>query len=185
MRRLTTISVLSLVGLLAVGVVAAGANRGRAGDHGQVRGARSVGPLVTEAAKKLGVTRAALRSAIVESAEAEVDEAVEDESLDAGEAADRKRLARENLRYAYRLSRAQTVASNLGITTARLNSGFRAARATLILRRIDEAVEDGDLDEEEAAELRDELDAATLPGYKPAGRGLGLGGPGRCAGGRA
>ena len=186
MRRLTTFAVLSLAGLLAVGVVTASANRGGAGGPGQLRGAHgvAVGALVTEAAKELDVTRAALKTAIVESAEAEIDEAVEDDALDADEAADRKQQARENLRYAYRLSRARTVASNLGITTARLNSGFRAARETLILRRIDEAVEDGDLDEEEAAELRDELAEATLPGYKPAGRGLALGGPGRCGGRR-
>lgn len=186
MRRLTTFAVLSLAGLLAVGVVTASANRGAAGGPGEVRGGHgvAVGALVTEAAKELDVTRAALKTAIVESAEAEIDEAVEDEALDTDEAADRKQQARENLRNAYRLSRAQTVASNLGITTARLNSGFRSARETLILRRIDDAVEDGDLDEEEAAELKNELQAATLPGYKPAGRGFGLGGPGRCGGGR-
>lgn len=186
MRRLTTFTVLSLAALLAVGVVTASANRGGAGGLGQVRGAHgvAVGALLTESATELDVARAALKTAIVESAEAEIDEAVEDDTLDAGEAADRKQQARENLRYAYRLSRAQTVASNLGITTARLNSGFRAARETLILRRIDDAVEDGDLDEEEAAELKNELEAATLPGYKPAGRGFALGGPGRCGGRR-
>lgn len=184
MRRLTTFSVLSLAGLLAVGVVTASADRGRAGGLGPGPRAHgvAVGPLVTEAARKLGVTRMALKSAIVESAEAEIDEAVEDEELDAGKPADRKQQARENLRYAYRLSRAQTVASNLGITTARLNSGFRAARETLILRRIDEAVEDGDLDAEEAAELRDELDEEMLPGYQPAV--LGVVGQGGCRGRR-
>jgi hypothetical protein len=184
MRRLTTFTMLSAAALLAFGVVTASANRGGAGRPGQVRGAHGVadGGLVTEAAKELDVTRAALKTAVVESAETEIDEAVEDDALDADEAADRKQQARENLRYAYRLTRAQTVASNLGITTARLNSGFRAARETLILRRIDEAVEDGDLEEEEAAELRDEVAEATLPGYKSAGRGFGLGGPGRGAG---
>jgi hypothetical protein len=183
MRRLTTFTVLSAAALLAVGVVTASANRGRVGP-GQVRGAHGVAPgaLVTEAAKELEVTPAALKTAVVESAEAEIDEAVEGDELDADEAADRKQQARENLRYAYRLTRAQTVASNLGITTARLNSGFRAAGETLILRRIHEVVEDGDLEEEEAAQLRDEVAEATPPGYKPAGRAFGLGGPGRGAG---
>ncbi len=184
MTRLTTVAVLSLAALLTVGATTAAANRGGPGASARGPGAHgvAVGALVTEAAKKLGVTRSALKRSIVESAEAEIDAAVEDESIDADEAAYRKAEARENLRYAYRLSRARTVASNLGITTAKLNSGFRAARGTLILRRIDEAVEDGDLDEEEAAELEDELENATLPGYKPAGRGLG--GPGGCRGRR-
>ena len=176
MRRLTTLGLVSLVVLLAVGVTTASAHRGgpgRTGAHGV-----GIGVLVTEAAKQLDVTRAALKTAIIESAETQIDEAVEDEDIDAGEAAELKQEARENLRFAYRLSRARTVASNLGITTGRLNSGFRAARETLILRRIDEAVEDGDLDAEEAAELKDELEEATLPGYKPRARGFGLGGPG-------
>jgi hypothetical protein len=62
------------------------------------------------------------------------------------------------------------------VTTAKLNSSFRAARRALILARINRAVAKGDLDEEEAAELKQELTQATLPGYKAAGRGFGFGG---------
>lgn len=186
MRRLTLLAVMSLGVLMTVGVATASAHRGGPGKGSGVRGV-AVGSLVTEAGKQLDVSRAKLKAAIVDSAVAEIDEAVEDEDIDAGEAAERKEEASENLRFAYRLSRTRTVASNLGITTARLNSGFRAARQTLILRRIDEAVEDGDLDEEEAAELKAELAEAKLPGYKPAGRGFGIGfgdGPAHHRGGR-
>jgi hypothetical protein len=76
--------------------------------------------------------------------------------------------------FALRISRTKTVASKLGVTTAKLNSGFRAARKALIIARIDKAVKDGDLTEEEAAELKDELDEEDLPGYK-AGGGFGFG----------
>jgi hypothetical protein len=81
------------------------------------------------------------------------------------------------------VSRTKTVASNLGITTAKLNSAFSAARKALAIARIDKAVANGDLDEEEAAEMKQELEDATLPGYK-AGRGFGVGldGPGSCRG---
>lgn len=60
----------------------------------------------------------------------------------------------------------KTVASKLGVTTAKLNAGFRAARKALIIARIDKAVKNGDLTAEEAAELKDELDEEDLPGYK-------------------
>ena len=72
------------------------------------------------------------------------------------------------------LSRTRVVASNLGITATRLNSGFRAARKALIVKRIDEALADGDIDADEAAELKEELEDEDLPGYKSGG-GFGFG----------
>jgi hypothetical protein len=69
------------------------------------------------------------------------------------------------------LRRTRAVASNLGITTTKLNSGFRAARKELIIRRIDAAVADGDLEADEAAELKAELDEEDFPGYKAGGPG--------------
>jgi hypothetical protein len=79
----------------------------------------------------------------------------------------------DNLRLAMALSRTRTVASNLGITTAKLTSGFRAARKALILARIDDALADGDIRADRAAELRQRLDSVQLPGYKV---GFGFGG---------
>jgi prophage DNA circulation protein len=165
MRRLTALAALSLVALLAVGAATAGAH----GGPGRGFKGASAGALVTEAAKQLGVTRAKLVEAIEDAALARIDEAVEDEDIEADEADELKEEARDNLRYAMALSRTRVVASNLGITAAKLNSGFRAARKALIVERIDEALEDGDIDAAEAAELKEELEEEDLPGYK-AGR---------------
>ena len=82
------------------------------------------------------------------------------------------------------LSRASTVAAGLSITATQLNSGFRAARKTLLLAKIDKAVAAGDLTSDEAASLKDELNSTTLPGYKPiSGLGPGFAGGGRHGGG--
>ena len=83
----------------------------------------------------------------------------------------------DNLEYAYRLSRASTVASALGITTTKLNDGFRAARKTIATAQIDAALAAGRIDATQAADAKAALDKATLPGYKAAGLGL-LGGGG-------
>lgn len=171
-KHVPLLVVLSLAALLTVGVTAASAH-GRPGQGPGGRGV-AIGSLVTQSAKQLGVTRAKLKEAIVDSANTSIDEAVEDEEIDADEADELKEEANDNLRVAYALSRTRIVASNLGISTAKLNSGFRAARRTLLLARIDRAVANGDLDEEEAAELKERIADVKLPGYKPAGRGFGL-----------
>ena len=171
-RRLALLAALSLVALLAVGATTAGAH----GGPGRGFKGASASALVTEAAKQLGVSRSTLVAAIEKAAVARIDEAVEDDDLDADEADELKEEAQDNLRFAVALSRTRVVASNLGITAAKLNSGFRAARKTLIVKRIDEALADGDIDAEEAAELKAELNDAELPGYKSAG--FGFGGPG-------
>jgi hypothetical protein len=171
-RKVTLLAALSLVAVLAVGVAAAGAHGGPG--RGPGGASASASALVTEAAKQLGVTRAALVAAIEKAAVARIDEAVEDEDIDADRAAELKEEAQDNLRYAMALSRTRVVASNLGITTTELNSGFRGARKALIIRRIDAAVADGDLEADEAAELKAELDEEDLPGYKAGGpRGFG------------
>jgi prophage DNA circulation protein len=180
-RRFAALAALCTVALLAVGAATAGAH----GGPGRGLKGASASALVTEAAKQLSVTRAALVAAIEKAAVARIDEAVEDEDIDADEAAELKEEAQDNLRYAMAISRTRAVASNLGITAAKLNSGFRAARKALIVKRIDEAVADGDIDAAEAAELKAELDEEDLPGYKAGGfGGFGFGdhggrGPGR------
>ncbi len=174
--RTMLLLVLSLAALLTVGTTAASAHGGGGKRGSGIRGA-SVGALVTQAAKELGVTRAKLVTAIEDSAVARIDEAVADGDVDADDADELKDEVRDNLRAAYSLSRTRTVASNLGVTTAKLNTEFRDARKALALARIDAAVEDGDIDADEAAELKEELDDAELPGYKSGGFGFG-GGPG-------
>lgn len=183
MRRIKgigAVAALAAVALLAVGSTAALAHGGKGrggGPHLMMGG--SFGSLLTEAASQLGVTKAALTAAIEKAANARVDEAVEDGDLDADDAADLKTEIGEDVAFAYHLTRASVVAKNLGITVAKLNTEFRDARKALLLKRIDEAVEDGDLDADDAAELKDEVADATFPGYKPSlfshGFGPGLG----------
>jgi len=147
--------------LLAVGATVASAHGGK----GRLGGV-STTKLVNAGAKQLDVTPAKLKAAIVASAVTRINEAATDEDIDADEAADLKEEAQDNLKTAYSLSRASTVAKELGFTTAQLNTGFRAARKALIVTQIDDALEDGDIDAEEAADLKADLADADLPGYK-------------------
>lgn len=171
--KLSMLVALALVALATVGAsVASAHDRGRGGHLGGLRVSASA--LAAEAAKQLGVTPAKLKGAIADAAVARITEAAEDGDIDADDAADMKEEARDNLRYAYGVSTTRTVAANLGITAVRLNTGFRAARKALLVARIDEAVEDGDLEADDAAELKADLDD-DLPGYKGGGRGFGGG----------
>jgi hypothetical protein len=175
--RLALFALAMLMASLAVSVTSALAHGGGRGGGGL--GGASANELVAEAAEQLDVTTAQLRTAIVNAAIARVNEAVEDEDVEAEDAEELKERARDSLRHAMKISRTRVVAANLDITAARLNTAFRSARKALITARIDEAVEDGDLDAEEAAELKQELEETRLPGYKLTGFGLrGFGGPG-------
>jgi hypothetical protein len=131
----------------------------------------SASSLVTAAAKQLDVTRARLKTAIVDSANAYIDS---EDDLDADDAADLKDQVGDDLAFAIATSRTKTVASNLGITVAALNEGFSAARKALIEAKIDKALKNGDIDADQADEAKAELDDASLPGYKTVGRGGGF-----------
>jgi hypothetical protein len=125
--------------------------------------------LVTEAAKQLGVSRTALTTAIVTAANTRIDQAVEDEDVSSDDASDLEDEVADSVRYAMSVSQTRVVASSLGITTAALNSGFRAARKAIVTARIDADVEDGDLTDADAVDLKARLDKATLAGYKQSG----------------
>ena len=176
-KRIGIISALALTGLLAVGVTTAGAQGGRGGPKGP-----SASALVTEAATQLKVARADLKAAIVKSAQDRVDAAVEDEDITADEGDNLKADIEDNLNIAYQVSLTRTVASNLKITTAQLNTGFRAARKSLAVKAIDKALAAGDITDQEAADAKAALDKKTFPGYKAGGvaslTGAGEGGPG-------
>jgi hypothetical protein len=175
MTKTLTKVVLTLT-LAAAVAVAAGAGPAAAhGGGGKRLGAVNTTKLVNAAAKQLSATSAKLKAAILASANARIDAAVEDEDIDATEATDLKDEAADNLNVAYSLSRASTVAKELGITTTALNTGFRAARKALVLARIDAALADGDIDATEAADLKSQLDEADLPGYKQSSLGGGFG----------
>lgn len=174
-RRLVLAAALTLTALLVVGAATAGAHRGGPG-RGGPRGA-SPSALVTEAAKQLEVTRARLVEAIEKAAVTRINEAVEDGDVDADDADGLKEEVADTLGLAMSISRTRTVAANLGVTAAKLNTEFREARRALRLARIDAALEDEDITQADANELKAELDAAELPGYKPRGfGGFGLGG---------
>jgi hypothetical protein len=178
LRRLTWVTALTLAALMAVGVATAAAHRGGPGRGGGPGGSTSA--LVTEAAKQLDVTRAKLVDAIEKSAVARIDQAVEDGDVDADDAAELKEAVGDNLSAAYALSLTRTVASNLGVSTAKLNTEFRDARRALYTARINAALEDGDITQAQANELKEELADAELPGYKTIGFGpFGFGGRGR------
>lgn len=156
-----------LTAFLALGAVSASA-------HGGPRVARvSTSSLVTAAASQLNVTRANLVSAIQSSANTAIDASLADEDITDAQAEDAKAEASDNLDYAYRLSRASTVASKLGITSTALNTGFRTARTTLLTAKIDAALAAGTITADEATTLKAQVSASTA-GYKAGGLGGGF-----------
>jgi hypothetical protein len=158
---------------IAAAALVFGAAASAHGEYGGV-GRVSTSRLVTTAASQLNVSRARLVTAIRSSAYASIDQAVEDEDITADEADEYTEEVVDNLSFAYRLSRASTVASNLGISTSALNGGFRAARKAILNAQIDAALAAGRISADEAAELKEQV-AALTAGYKAGGVGGGLG----------
>ena len=172
-------AIVCLVAALAFGAATASAHGGPPGGGGPGGHGRGGGPgggsvssLVTQAATSLGVTRTKLVSAIEDAATTRIDAAVDDGDLSSTRAATAKQEVQDNLNAAYSISETKTVASKLGITTAALNSGFKAARKAVATAQIDAELAAGDITATEAADLKAKLASATLPGYKG---GLGLG----------
>jgi hypothetical protein len=180
-RAKSTLILLALAAVAALAVAAPSAfAHGGPGKGGRGASAGISNALLKDAATRLGVTTARLKEAITAAAVTRIDEAADDGDLDADDAADLKETAEDNLRVAYGLSTARGVAAKLGTTAAKLNTAFREARKAQVLARIAAALEDEDITSEEAAELREEVDDATFPGYKPSpfsrgGRGFGRG----------
>jgi hypothetical protein len=167
-----------LVAVLSFGAATASAHGGPGGPGGRgpggPGGGASVSSLVTQAATSLGITRATLVKAIDDAAATRIDAAVTDGDLSATRAADLKAETQDNLNAAYSVSETKTVAANLSITTAALNTGFKVARKALATAQIDARLASGDITATEAADLKTKLASATLPGYKGGG-GLGFG----------
>src|SRR6186713_335602 len=109
MQKLALFAAVSLVGLLTLGAATASAHRGGPGCKGG--GGVSASSLVTAAAKQLNVTRAKLKGAIVDAAEARIDEEVADDDIDADDAADLKDRASDDLGFAIKLSKTKAVAA--------------------------------------------------------------------------
>ena len=182
-KRLGIITALALTGLLAVGVTTASA-KGRGGPKGPATSA-----LVTQAATGAegGAGRPSRRPSS-SPAQDRIDAAVEDEDITSDEGDDLKAEIEDNLTTAYQVSQTRTVASNLKITTAQLNTGFRAARKSLAVKAIDKALAAGDITDQEATDAKAALDKKTFPGYKSGGvaslTGYADGGQGGGCGGR-
>ncbi|MBM3678078.1 MAG: hypothetical protein FJW96_09390 [Actinobacteria bacterium] len=117
-------------------------------------------------AQSLGVSVDTLKKAILDDAGTRIDKAVKDGDLDADEAADMKDDLAAAPERAIRLTTATGVARNLGTTKAKLDDAFRAARKAELTARIDQALKDGWIDEDDANQLNDRLAEMTLPGYK-------------------
>jgi len=177
-KRLGLLAVAAATAILVVGVTTANA-------HGRAPKGPSASALVTESAKQLNVARADLKAAIVKSAEDRVDAAVEDEDITSDEGDALKADIEDNLNTAYQVSQTRTVAANLKITTAALNTGFRAARKSLASKAIDTALAGGDITADQATAAKTALDSQTFPGYKSGGVASLTGGPGggHCGGG--
>jgi hypothetical protein len=171
LSRRTLAALVSLVAVLCFGAATASAH---GGPGGRGIGGASVSSLVTQAAKELDVSRANLVSAIEKSAVTRIDAAVDDGDLSADRADDLKEEVQDNLNAAYSLSQTSTVASNLSITTAALNTGFKNARKALATAKIDAELAAGRISSAEATDLKTQLGNATLSGYK-AGLGGGFG----------
>jgi hypothetical protein len=174
-------AVACLAAVLAFGAATASAHGGPGGGAGGGKGSRgggfggaSVSALVTQAAKDLSVTRANLVKAMQDAAATRIDAAVTDGDLSSTRAADLKAEVQDNLGAAYSSSETKTVAANLGITTAALNTGFKTARKTLATAKIDAALAAGDITATQATDMKTALASATLSGYKGGG-GLGFG----------
>jgi chorismate mutase len=181
---------------VALGAGAAAAHGGFGGGHGlgSSGGLKAAAGALTakkafeaDVAKRLGTTVAKLNAAIATAAKAQIDAAVEDDELTAAEADALKEAIDEGTVRLHGAGRASVVAKALGVTTAKLNEAYREARRAQALARVAQALEDGDLDAEEAAELRERIEDADFPGYAggkrfgPGGhRGFGgFAGPGR------
>ena len=163
-KRLLALAAVTVVAALALGAATASAH-GREGRDG-VSLRVGTSELVTRAAQQLNVTRARLVSAITDAALARINAAAAAGDIEADDVDEYREAAQSNLRFAIRVSRTRTVASNLSVTVARLNNAFRAARKALILARINEAQVEGDITAAQAADLKQELDDIDLPGYK-------------------
>ena len=159
---LGALAVVSLAALLTVGATTASAHKGPGIGFGGTR----LSTLIGEAAKNLDVTSAKLKDAIRAGAVSEIDDAVADGEIEAADAAALKEQVADQLDVAFAVSRTRGVAASLGSTARKVNDAFRAARRSLAVARIDQALKDGRLDADEAAELKQDVADAKIPGYK-------------------
>lgn len=76
---------------------------------------------------------------------------------------------------AHRIAKPADVAELLGVTEAQLRDAFAAEHKARLKARIDQAVKDGRLTQEQATEMKARIDAAELPADGGFGPGFGFG----------
>src|SRR5262249_62243136 len=124
-------------------------------------------------ASSLGTTTAKLNAAIKADALAQIDAAQTAGDITADEATTLKGAVNDGTAPAIRFATAAGVAKLLGTTEAKLNAAYSDAEKAQAKARVDQAVKDGRLTDQQAADLKAKIDAATFPGF-----GAGPGGPG-------
>jgi hypothetical protein len=133
----------------------------------------------SDLASRLGVTVAELEAAYENAASARIDEAEAAGDITAAEAtALREALAADD-HLVKHLALPADVAEELGVTEEKLEAAMIAAHKAEMKARVDQAVADGIITEEYAAQLKEQIDEADLagPGFGPPGLG-GHHGPG-------
>ncbi|MCL4288019.1 MAG: hypothetical protein KJ006_10300 [Thermoleophilia bacterium] len=161
---------------VAIGAGAAIAASGTGGNGDVKAAAERLGDRAerkSDLASRLGVTVAELESAVQDAARERIDAAAAAGDITAAEA---KALEAEleDGRLARELARPADIAENLGVTEDKLETALAESHKAAMEARIDQAVADGMITAEYAAELKQRVDEADL-----SDRGFGPGGPGR------
>jgi hypothetical protein len=173
-KRLLGLAALASLAVLALGTASSYAHGGPGGPgRGGFPGAHAKVDLLTPAAKSLGISVDTLEKAIVDVANAKIDAAVKADKIDADDAADIKDDVANNPQLAIPFTSATAVATKLGITKAKLDDAFRAARKAEALARVDQAVKAGKIDADDAADIKADIEDADFPGYKRSFFGFG------------
>ena len=124
-------------------------------------------------ASSLGTTTAKLNAAIKADALAQIDAAQTAGEITADEATTLKGAVNDGTAPAIRFATAAGVAKQLGTTEAKLNAAYGDAAKAQAKARVDQALKDGKITDQQATDLKAKIDAATFPGF-----GAGPGGPG-------
>jgi hypothetical protein len=124
-------------------------------------------------AKSLGTTTAKLNAAIKADALAQVDVAQTSGDITADEATTLKDAVNDGTAPAIHFATAAGVAKLLGTTEAKLNAAYSDEQKARAKARVDQALKDGKITDQQASDMKAKIDAATFPGF-----GAGPGGPG-------
>jgi hypothetical protein len=124
-------------------------------------------------AKSLGTTTAKLNAAIKADALAQIDAAQTSGDITADEATTLKDAVNDGTAPAIHFATAAGVAKLLGTTEAKLNAAYGDEQKARAKARVDQALKDGKITDQQASDMKAKIDAATFPGF-----GAGPGGPG-------